>query len=117
LEELGDFFTAQLFEIQTGCGASQIGLELCSEKTPGETSPAFFVARRPRFTAVYLRGFSRLSFALLAIVALITSAFVVNLPLPLGVLGHEESTVIVFLNGLFSLLLPEFRRRRNANVV
>ena len=50
LKELGDFFTAQLFEIQTGCGASQIGLELCSEKTPGMSFPAFFVVRHPRFT-------------------------------------------------------------------
>lgn len=56
-----------------------------------------------------------ISFALLVIVLLITSAFVVNLPLPLGVLGHEGSTVIVVLNGLISLLLwPEFQRRRKA---
>jgi Cd2+/Zn2+-exporting ATPase len=58
-----------------------------------------------------------ISFALLVIVLLITSAFVLNLPLPLGVLGHEGSTVIVVLNGLISLLLlPEFRRRRIASV-
>lgn len=58
-----------------------------------------------------------ISFALLVIVLLIASAFVLNLPLPLGVLGHEGSTVIVVLNGLISLLLlPEFRRRRNASV-
>ena len=59
-----------------------------------------------------------ISFALLVIVLLITSAFVVNLPLPLGVLGHEGSTVIVVLNGLISLLLwPEFQRRRRAQKV
>ena len=54
-----------------------------------------------------------IGFALLVIAFLITSTFVVNLPLPLGVLGHEGSTVIVVLNGLISLLVwPEFQRRR-----
>jgi Cd2+/Zn2+-exporting ATPase len=33
-------------------------------------------------------------------VALITAAFSITLPLPLGVLGHEGSTVLVCLNGL-----------------
>lgn len=56
-----------------------------------------------------------IGFALLVIVLLITSALVIDLPLPLGVLGHEGSTVIVVLNGLISLLLwPEFQRRRQA---
>ncbi|MBE2269996.1 MAG: cadmium-translocating P-type ATPase [Anaerolinea sp.] len=54
-----------------------------------------------------------ISFAIGVIILLIISAFVVNLPLPLGVLGHEGSTVIVVLNGLITLLiLPEIRRRR-----
>ncbi len=54
-----------------------------------------------------------IGFALLVIALLITGAFVINLPLPLGVLGHEGSTVIVVLNGLISLLVwPEFQRRR-----
>ncbi len=54
-----------------------------------------------------------ISFALLVIALLIISAFAINLPLPLGVFGHEGSTVIVVLNGLISLLLwPEFQRRR-----
>ncbi|MBZ0281098.1 MAG: cadmium-translocating P-type ATPase [Anaerolineae bacterium] len=54
-----------------------------------------------------------ITFALLVIVVLIISSFAVNLPLPIGVLGHEGSTVIVVLNGLISLLLwPELQRRR-----
>ncbi|MBN8634506.1 MAG: cadmium-translocating P-type ATPase [Anaerolineae bacterium] len=54
-----------------------------------------------------------ISFAIAVIVLLITSAFVVNLPLPLGVLGHEGSTVIVVMNGLLSLLIiPEIQRQR-----
>ena len=59
-----------------------------------------------------------ISFALLVIVLLIISAFAINLPLPLGVFGHEGSTVIVVLNGLISLLLwPEFQRRQKMRVV
>ncbi|MBZ0290539.1 MAG: HAD-IC family P-type ATPase, partial [Anaerolineae bacterium] len=54
-----------------------------------------------------------ITFSLAVIVVLIISSFAVSLPLPLGVLGHEGSTVIVVLNGLISLLLwPELRRRR-----
>jgi Cd2+/Zn2+-exporting ATPase len=41
-----------------------------------------------------------LTFALAVIVALVVSAFGLNLPLPLGVVGHEGSTVVVVLNGL-----------------
>ncbi len=52
----------------------------------------------------------------LAVIAMLTiGVFAVELPLPLGVLGHEGSTVIVVLNGLLSLLvLPEIRRRRSS---
>ncbi len=54
-----------------------------------------------------------LTFAIGVIIVLILSAFAINLPLPLGVLGHEGSTVIVVMNGLIALLLiPEFQRRR-----
>ncbi|MFN8561669.1 MAG: heavy metal translocating P-type ATPase [Anaerolineae bacterium] len=54
-----------------------------------------------------------LTFAIGVIVVLILSAFAINLPLPLGVLGHEGSTVIVVMNGLIALLLiPELQRRR-----
>jgi Cd2+/Zn2+-exporting ATPase len=58
-----------------------------------------------------------IAFSLFVIVVLIISAFAINLPLPLGVFGHEGSTVIVVLNGLISLLLiPEIQRRRNAKI-
>ncbi len=54
-----------------------------------------------------------ITFSLLVIVMLIAGAFLIDLPLPLGVLGHEGSTVIVVLNGLIQLLLiPELQRRR-----
>jgi len=41
-----------------------------------------------------------LTFALVVIVSLISSAFLNILSLPWGVVGHEGSTVIVVLNGL-----------------
>ncbi|MFM8319611.1 MAG: heavy metal translocating P-type ATPase [Chloroflexota bacterium] len=41
-----------------------------------------------------------LSFSLAVIVLLVVSAFGLDLPLPLGVVGHEGSTVLVVLNGL-----------------
>lgn len=58
-----------------------------------------------------------ITFSLMVIVLLIIGAFAVNLPLPLGVLGHEGSTVIVVMNGLIQLLIiPEIARRRLAAV-
>jgi Cd2+/Zn2+-exporting ATPase len=58
-----------------------------------------------------------IAFSISVIILLIISVFAVNLPLPLGVMGHEGSTVIVVLNGLISLLLwPEIQRRRAARV-
>lgn len=54
-----------------------------------------------------------ITFSLAVIVMLVMSALFIDLPLPLGVLGHEGSTVIVVLNGLIALLiLPEIQRRR-----
>ena len=41
-----------------------------------------------------------LTFSMAVIVILIASAFGANLPLPIGVFGHEGSTVLVVLNGL-----------------
>lgn len=59
-----------------------------------------------------------IAFSIAVIVMLIIGAFAVDLPLPLGVMGHEGSTVIVVLNGLISLLLwPELRRRRSGRVM
>lgn len=58
-----------------------------------------------------------ITFAIAVIIMLILGAFIIDLPLPLGVLGHEGSTVIVVLNGLITLLIiPEIMRRRNASI-
>ncbi len=39
-------------------------------------------------------------FALRVIALLITANFIQGIPLPLGVVGHEGSTLLVILNGL-----------------
>jgi Cd2+/Zn2+-exporting ATPase len=44
--------------------------------------------------------FENLAFALCVIVVLVASALGFHLPLPVGVVGHEGSTVLVCLNGL-----------------
>jgi Zn2+/Cd2+-exporting ATPase len=41
-----------------------------------------------------------LTFSMAVIMILVATAFGANLPLPLGVIGHEGSTVLVVLNGL-----------------
>ncbi len=56
---------------------------------------ALGLARRAR-TVVW----QNLTFALAVIVLLVAGAFGANLPLTLGVFGHEGSTVLVVLNGL-----------------
>ncbi len=55
--------------------------------------------------------YQNLSFALVVIVVLVISALGFQLPLPLGVVGHEGSTVLVVLNGLRMLT---FRTRGSA---
>jgi Cd2+/Zn2+-exporting ATPase len=58
-----------------------------------------------------------IAFSIGVIIMLIAGALVISLPLPLGVLGHEGSTVIVVLNGLIALLLwPAFKRRRTGRI-
>jgi Cd2+/Zn2+-exporting ATPase len=41
-----------------------------------------------------------LTFAAMVISLLVASNFIQGLPLPLGVVGHEGSTILVILNGL-----------------
>lgn len=56
---------------------------------------AFGLSRRARRVVL-----ANLSFALSVIVILVIASLIGDLPLPLGVLGHEGSTVLVCLNGL-----------------
>jgi Cd2+/Zn2+-exporting ATPase len=61
---------------------------------------AFDVSRRARRVVI-----QNLVFALAVIVVMVTATLVAYVPMPLGVLAHEGSTVLVCLNGL-RLLLP-----------
>jgi Cd2+/Zn2+-exporting ATPase len=47
-----------------------------------------------------------LAFSLAVIATLVIATLTVGIPLPLGVVGHEGSTVIVVLNGLRLLRTP-----------
>ncbi len=56
---------------------------------------AFAISRKARRVV-----FQNLAFALSIIVVLVIAALGFNLPLPIGVIGHEGSTLLVVLNGL-----------------
>ena len=56
---------------------------------------AFALSRRGRRVVI-----QNLTFALGVILVLVVSALTIGIPLPLGVIGHEGSTVLVCLNGL-----------------
>ena len=56
---------------------------------------ALDLSRRARRTII-----QNLTFSLTVIVVLVTAALTIGIPLPLGVVGHEGSTIIVVLNGL-----------------
>jgi cation transport ATPase len=56
---------------------------------------AIGLARQARRTV-----WQNLAFSMAVILVLVFTAFGANLPLPLGVVGHEGSTVLVVLNGL-----------------
>jgi len=62
---------------------------------------AIRLSRRTRRTIV-----QNLTFSLLVIAVLVTSALAIGIPLPLGVVGHEGSTILVVLNGLRLLRTP-----------
>jgi len=62
---------------------------------------AISLSRRTRRTII-----QNLTFSLIVIVTLVTAALTIGIPLPLGVVGHEGSTVIVVLNGLRLLRTP-----------
>ena len=57
-----------------------------------------------------------IGFSLAVIVMLILSVLFFSLPLPLGVIGHEGSTIIVVMNGLRLLRTPGKHRAAQAQV-
>jgi Cd2+/Zn2+-exporting ATPase len=98
--------------IAMGAAGTDVALETADLVLMGDRLPliaaALKLSRKARQVV-----WQNLGFSIAVIVLLIAGAFIVSLPLPLGVLGHEGSTVIVVLNGLIQLLLlPELARRR-----
>ena len=57
-----------------------------------------------------------IAFSLAVILVLILSVFFFSLPLPLGVVGHEGSTLIVVMNGLRLLRTPGNRKTSPAKI-
>lgn len=85
--------------IAMGAAGSDVALDSADVVFMGERLEhlpfAFSISRRARKVMV-----ANLSFALGVIVLLVIGSLGARLPLPLGVLGHEGSTVLVCLNGL-----------------
>jgi Cd2+/Zn2+-exporting ATPase len=98
--------------IAMGGAGSDVAMETAGIVLMGDRveliAGALALARRARRVV-----WQNISFSLAVIVLLVIATFAVALPLPMGVLGHEGSTVLVVLNGLGQLLLlPEWERRR-----
>jgi len=85
--------------IAMGAAGTDVALETADVVLMGdelEAIPyAIRLSRRARRVV-----WQNISFALIVISLLILSTFMISLPLPLGVVGHEGSTVLVVLNGL-----------------
>jgi len=85
--------------IAMGAAGTDVALETADVVLMGdklEAIPyAIKLSRRARRVV-----WQNITFALAVIVVLVLGAFIVELPLPVGVIGHEGSTVIVVLNGL-----------------
>lgn len=98
--------------IAMGGGGADVALETSDVVLMGDRIERLTDAVRLSKRAKHV-VWQNIFFSLGVIVLLVLGVFTVALPLPIGVLGHEGSTVIVVLNGLISLLiLPEIRRQR-----
>ena len=85
--------------VAMGGGGTDVALETADVVLMGDDLArlpyAIALSRKTRRT---IR--QNLAFSLAVIAALVVAALTVGIPLPLGVVGHEGSTVIVVLNGL-----------------
>ncbi len=90
--------------VAMGGAGTDVALETADVVLMGEDlhvlSYAFNLSRRARRIV-----WQNISFALAVMVVLVVLTLTVGLALPLGVVGHEGSTILVVLNGL-RLLLP-----------
>jgi len=89
--------------IAMGAAGTDVALETADVVLMGdrlESIPyALKLSRRARRVV-----WQNITFALAVIAVLVLGVFVIDLPLPVGVIGHEGSTVIVVLNGLRLLI-------------
>lgn len=93
--------------IAMGAGGSDAALETANvvllKDDIGKIADSIMLGRR---TARIVK--QNMAFALCVIVLLIASNFIGGIALPLGVIGHEGSTILVILNGLRLLKYREY---------
>lgn len=90
--------------IAMGAAGSDVALETADVVLMGdklqEIAGAIALSQRARRVV-----WQNIGISLAVIVVLVLGTFLIDLPLPVGVFGHEGSTVIVVLNGLIQLLI------------
>lgn len=96
--------------VAMGAAGSDVALETADVVLMGdrlaEIAGAIRLSQRARRVV-----WQNIVFSLAVIAVLVVGTFAIDLPLPVGVFGHEGSTVVVVLNGLIQLLVLEGRRR------
>lgn len=99
--------------IAMGAAGSEVALQAADVALLSEDMARLAAAHRlARRTARIIR--QNLTFAMGAMVVLVSGALFFDLPLPLAVVGHEGGTVLVVLNGL-RLLFDPIRADRGAS--
>lgn len=90
--------------IAMGAAGSDVALETADVVLMGdklaEIAGAIRLSQRARRVV-----WQNIGISLAVIVILVLGTFLIDLPLPVGVFGHEGSTVVVVLNGLIQLLV------------
>lgn len=91
--------------IAMGAAGSEVALQAADVALLSEDMARLAAAHRlARRTGQIVR--QNLTFAMIAMVVLVSGALFFDLPLPLAVVGHEGGTVLVVLNGLRLLFDP-----------
>ncbi|CAG1015299.1 partial 3-deoxy-D-manno-octulosonate 8-phosphate phosphatase (KDO 8-P phosphatase), partial [Anaerolineae bacterium] len=96
--------------VAMGAAGTDVALETADVVLMADdlSSLAFAIHLSRRARRIMLQN---ITFALGVIVVLVLSALGLNLPMTLGVVGHEGSTLLVVLNGLRLLMVQDNRAR------